>query len=172
MAGNFDRHIRSERRSTGFVVAKMAIKGRERRARADDAKVDGSTARFAKAIFSRIHHFAAKPSSLPQGIHAKQPQVTSITVNLDVDATGQANGIFSDKEFPFGHVGANAVGVDAVALDVRLLDSEGGIDQANERIHIGAGGRTNVNTLRRTSIGGIGHKREFCLLKMLHSELV
>ena len=59
MAGNLDGHIGSERGGAGFREAKMAIKGRKRRARAEDTKIDGPATRFAKVIFCGIHHFAA-----------------------------------------------------------------------------------------------------------------
>src|SRR6266404_1431969 len=41
VAGNLDGHIWSKESGADFEVAKVAIKGRERRARADDAEVDG-----------------------------------------------------------------------------------------------------------------------------------
>jgi len=173
MAGNFDGHIGSERGSTTFVIAEMTIKGRERGACADDAEVDGPATRFAKVAFGSIHHLAAEPGSLPRRIDTEQPQVASVTVNLNVDASGQASGILSDEKSAFGHVGTNASGVNAIALDEGLLHAKGSVDQANERIHIGGKSGTNVNAVRRASIGGIGHKREFCLLpKMLASRQV
>ena len=117
MAGNFDGHIGSERGSTTFVIAEMTIKGRERGACADDAEVDGPATRFAKVAFGSIHHLAAEPGSLPRRIDTEQPQVASAIVNLNVDASGQASGILSDEKFAFGHVGTNASGVNAIALD-------------------------------------------------------
>ncbi len=66
---------------------------------------------------------------MPRRIDTEQAQVASVTVNLNVDATGQASGISSDEEFAFGHVGANASSINAIALDVGLLDAKGSIDQ-------------------------------------------
>ena len=65
------------------------------------------------------------------------------------------------------------MGVNAITIDVGLLDAKGGVYEADERFHIVGEGGTNVNAVRRASIGGIGHKREFCLLpKMLASRQV
>src|SRR5437773_12244022 len=117
MAGNFDGHIGSERGSTTFVIAEMTIKGRERGACADDAKVDRPATRFAKVAFGSIHHLAAETGSLPRRIDTEQAQVASVIVNLNVHASGQPSGILGDEKFAFGHVGANASGVNAIAFD-------------------------------------------------------
>src|SRR5439155_24651530 len=124
MAGDFDGQIGSQRGSTTFVIVEMTIKGRERGACADDAEVDGLAACFAKVAFGSIHHLAAEPRSLPRRIDTEQPQVASVIVNLNVDASGQASGILGDEKFAFGHVGANARGIDAIALDEGFLDAE------------------------------------------------
>src|SRR5437016_4778019 len=55
VAGNFGGHVRSERGGAGFNVTEVAIKGRERRARADDTKVDHITTSFAEEILGGIH---------------------------------------------------------------------------------------------------------------------
>ncbi len=159
MAGNLDRHIGSKGGGADFEVAEVAIKGRERRACADDAEVDGLATCFAKIIFGGIHHFAAESGSLTQRVHTKQAQVTANASEFDIDTGCEGRGISSDEEFAFCHVGANSFGVDAVAFDEGLLDAESGIDQANERIGIGGKGRANVKPLGRTSVGGINHRR-------------
>src|SRR5438132_2376530 len=173
VAWDLEGYVGSEGSSPGFVIAEVAVKGRKRNPRANDAEVDGPATGLPKVVFGGIHHFATEPGSLPQGIHAKQPQVTSVTVNLNVDASGQARGILSDEKCSFGHIRANASGINAIALDEGLLDAKSGVDQAGERIHIDGEGGTNVNAVRRASIAGIGHKREFCLLpKMARPRLV
>ena len=73
---------------------------------------------------------------MPRRIHAEQAQVAAVAVHLNVDATSQASRIFSEEEFPLCHVGANAVGVDAVAFDEGLLDIESGVDQPDEGFNI------------------------------------
>ena len=164
MARDFGGHLGSEGGSTGFMVAEVKIKGRKRRARADDTEVDGRAARLPKVVFGGMHHFAAEPGPLPHRVHAKQAQIASVTVNLKVDASGQAGGILGDEEFAFDHVGADASFINAIALDEGLLDAKAGVDQTGERFHISGEGGTNVSTVRRGSIGGFGHKRKFCLL--------
>ena len=137
MAGNFDGHIGSEGSRTGFVVAEVTIKGRKRRTRADDTQVDRPATRFAKVAFGSIHHLAAEPGSLPRRIDTEQPQVASVIVNLNVDASGQASGIFSDEKFAFGHVRESASGVNAIAFDEGFLDAESRVDQTDEAFHVG-----------------------------------
>ena len=145
-AGNFDRHIGSERSGAGFAIAEVAIKGRERRARADDAEVDGAATCFAKIIFGGIHHFAAEPGSLTQRIHTKQAQVAAVAAEFDIDASCEGRGTSSDEEFPFCHVGANAFSVDAITFDEGLLDAESGVDQTNEGVDIGSIPRTDLQS--------------------------
>ena len=172
MAGNLDGHIWSKGSRTDFEVAKVAIKGRERRARADDAEVDGLATCFAKIIFSGIHHYAAEPGSLTQRVHTKQAQVAAIAAEFDIDASCEGLGISSDEEFAFCHVGSNAFGVDAVAFDEWLLRAECGIDQTNERFAIGWESRTNLDPLVRTSVCSINHRNILPLLEMVHPRLV
>ena len=159
MAGNLEGHIGSKGSGADLEVAKVAIKGRERRARADDAEVDGLATCFAKIILGSIHHFAAEPGSLTHRIHTKQAQVAAIAAEFDIDAGRECRGISSDEEFAFCHVGANALGVDAITFNEGLLDAEGGIDQTNERFGIGRESRTNLNPLGRTSVCCINHGR-------------
>src|SRR6266478_1318567 len=103
VAGNLDGHIWSKGSGADFEVAKVAIKGRERRARADDAEVDGLATCFAKTIFGGIHHSAAEPDSLTQRVHTKQAQVAAIAAEFDIDACCEACGVSGDEEFPFCH---------------------------------------------------------------------
>src|SRR5438270_160132 len=148
MAGNFDGHIGSERGGAGFVVAEVTIKGRERGACADDAEVDGLATRFAKVAFGSIHHLAAEPGSLPRRIDTEQPQVASVIVNLNVDASGQASGILGDEKFAFGHVGTNASGVNAIALDEGLLHAKGSVDQTDKSLDISKIRAANAQGIR------------------------
>src|SRR5207302_4697939 len=148
VARNFDRHIGSERGSTTFVIAEMTIKGRERGACADDAEVDGLATRFAKVAFGSIHHLAAEPGSLPRRIDTEQPQVASVIVNLNVDTSGQASGIFSDEKFAFGQVGTNASGVYAITFDEGLLDAKSSVDQTDESLDIGKIRAANAQGIR------------------------
>src|SRR5260370_14853552 len=159
MAGNLDRHIGSKGGGADFEVAKVAIKGRERRACADDAELDGLTTCFAKIIFGGIHHYAVERGSLTQRVHTKQAEVTANASEFDIDTGCEGRGVSSDEEFAFCHVGANSFGVDAVAFDEGLLDAESGIDQANERIGIGGKGRGEVKPLGRARGGGGNHRK-------------
>jgi len=128
MAGNLEGHIGSKGSGADLEVAKLAIKGSERRARADDAEVDGLATYFAKIILGSIHHFAAEPGSLTRRIHSKQAQVTAVAAKFDIDAGREGRGISSGEEFAFCHVGANPLNVDAVALDEWPLDAESGVN--------------------------------------------
>ena len=147
MAGNLDGYICSKGSGSDFEVAKVAIKGRERRARADDAEVDGAATCFAKKVLGSIHHFAAEPGSLPYRVYAKQAQVAAVTAEFDIDASYEGRGISSDEEFAFYHVGANSFGVDAVAFDEGLFHAECGIDQTNEGVDIGSISRTDLQSV-------------------------
>src|SRR5258708_2015198 len=132
VAGNLYGDVRSERGGAGFVVAEVAVKSREWRARTDDTEVDSDAIRLAEEILRSIHYFAAQAGSLPRRIHAEQAQVATVAAKLDVNATSQAGRIFGEEEFPFCHVGANASGIDAVAFDEGLLDAERDVNQADE----------------------------------------
>jgi hypothetical protein len=172
MAGNLEGHIGSKRSGADFEVAEVAVKGRERCARAHDAEVDGPATCFAEIALGDIHHFATEPGSLTQWVHAKQAQVAAVTAEFDIDAGREGRGISSDEEFAFCHVGANAFGVDAIAFDEGLLDAESGIDQTNERFGIGRECRTNLNPLGRTSVCCITIEDIPALLEMVHPRLV
>jgi len=158
MAGKFEGHIRSKGSGADFEVAKVAIKGRKRRARADDTEVDCPAAFFAEKTLGSVHHFAAEPGPLKQRVDSEQAQITTAAAKFNIDAGRKGGGVTSDEEFAFCHVGVNAFGTDAITLDESLLDAEGGIDQMNERFGISGESGTNLNTLRRKGVGGISHR--------------
>src|SRR5260370_30237294 len=53
VAGDLNRYVRSERGSSGFGVAEMAVKGGKGRACADNAEGDPKTSRLARKILGR-----------------------------------------------------------------------------------------------------------------------
>jgi len=81
-------------------------------------------------------------------VHTEQAEVATVSAKFDVDAPREARGILRQQEFPFLHVGADTVGIDAVALDEGLLDAESGVDQTSERINVALGSGSNTGVCR------------------------
>lgn len=140
-------NLRSKGGGARFGVAKVAIKGEQRRARADHAKVDRDAAFFAKVLFAGIHQFAAQAGTLALGIDAKEAKIASVASEFNVNAPSETGGIFRQQEFSLFHVGADSFGICAIASDERLLDLEGGVDQAGERFDIGFLSEADVHPL-------------------------
>jgi hypothetical protein len=158
MAGDLGGHIRSERSGAGFEVAEVTIKRRKRRARADDAKVDGDAAGLAEKILRGIHQFAAQASALARWVHTKEAEIATVSAKFEVDASCEARGLLSQQEFPFFHVGADAVGIGAITIDEGLLDAEGAVDQASQGFHVRKGRYAETQgVLLRSRFGGVIH---------------
>jgi len=158
MARNLYGNVRSEGGGPGFEITEMAIEGGEGLARADDPKVDSVAARFAKVVLGSFHQLAAQADALPRRVDAEQAQVATIAAKFEIDTTGQNGGNFSNEEFPFGHVRANAFGLDSVTFDEGQFDSEGGVDQTGEVLRIRERGHAkNQGIVLRAGFGGILH---------------
>src|SRR5260221_1153830 len=97
--------------------------------------------------------------ALSRRVNAEQAQVASVATKFDINATGKACGIIGNEKFTFGHVGANAFGIDAVAIDKGKFDTESGVDQADEGFRVRNGGHAEVQGIILESfVGGILHR--------------
>src|SRR5260370_27294369 len=167
VAGDLNRYVRSERGSAGFVVAEMAVKGGKGRRCADDAEVDHKTAGLAEEILGGIHEQAAQAATLALRLDAEEAKVAAITAKFNVRAASQTGGVFSNKEFALGHVGANTCGVDAVTLDEGLLDAEGSGDQMAEGVNVvGVRGAETQCVGWREKFGRFAHTRNNILTRI------
>ncbi len=155
VAGDLGLDFCRKGRGAGFNVAEMTVKGRKGRAWINYPEVDGDATVFAKVVFGGVHQFPAQAGPLEPGIYAEETQIAAIAAKFDVNATSEARGIFRDQEFSFFHVGADALGIRAVALNEGLLNEEGGVDQAGEGFDIGFLREANVHVLG--VLAGIGY---------------
>jgi hypothetical protein len=85
---------------------------------------------------------------LAQWINTQKSKIAAVAAKFDVDTTGQAGSIFGEQEFPLLHVGADTVGIDAVAFDEGLLDAEGGIDERGKRSDIRTLSESNIQIIQ------------------------
>jgi hypothetical protein len=106
----------------------VAIKSGKGRARTDDAEVNCDAAGLAEKILRGVHELAAQAGTLAPRFDSEQTQASAVAAKLDIDASCKSLGIFRQQKSPFFHVGADALGMDAVALDEGLLDAESSVD--------------------------------------------
>src|SRR5260370_17994519 len=69
-------------------------------------------------------------------VHSEQAEVATVSAKLNIDASSEARGLLRQQEFPFLHVGTDAVGIGAITIDEGLLDAERRVDQTSERINV------------------------------------
>ena len=136
MTRNFGRHIVGKWSGAGLNISQVTIEAWQRCARTNDSQINGNATRIAKKLFRSIHQFASQACTLAFWFHSEQAQVAAITADLHIDAARKASGIFREQEFSFLHVFANAVGINAIALDEWQFDAKSSIDQRREGLHV------------------------------------
>ena len=81
-------------------------------------------------------------------IHAEEAEITAIAAKLDIDTTGQAGGTFGEQELSFLHVGADTIGIGAVAFDEGLLNAEGSVNERSKRSDIRTLSESDVQSIQ------------------------
>src|SRR5260370_10543969 len=81
-------------------------------------------------------------------VHSEQAEVATVSAKLNIDASSEARGLLRQQEFPFLHVGTDAVGIGAITIDEGLLDAERRVDQTSERINVALDSGSDAGSCR------------------------
>jgi hypothetical protein len=125
-------------------IPEAPVKRWKRSARADYPQVDGNAVCLTEKLLGCFHQPSTQAGTLARRIHGQQPNVPPIAAKLDVNAGGEACGIFSNQEFASFEKGAHAIGTGAVAIEDGTFNHEGPVNQVSEIVNVRNAGESHA----------------------------